>query len=132
MFTAFKINTAFFICLAFVFRLLFVNINLLSSFQTSPTAKLSAKHSSTIKKRRRPVEVAAQSGFNKDYAVVEVCEENADGEEDFSKANTPVILSVLFSYFKHLLFIPKSAQPFDSIKCDLYPKKYLSLSILRI
>ncbi|HXU26904.1 MAG TPA: hypothetical protein VN698_06695 [Bacteroidia bacterium] len=125
-----KINTALLICLVFVFKLLFVNINLLSSY-TSQTNHLLAKYFSATQKRKQNAEVAVKSNII-DYSSVEVCEEDSDNEKDFVKTNSPIILSTLCSFFKYVAFIPKSNGSFNLIKCDLHSKKYLTLSILRI
>ena len=131
MFTHLKINTAILVCLVFIFRLLFVNINMLSASNMPQTNKLLAKYFSTIQKRKRHVEATVQSNVI-DYTDVEVCEEGLDNEEDLIKVHSPVILSA-FSSFLNCVTIPsKSNHPFGLIKCDLYPKKYLTLSALRI
>ena len=127
----FKINTTFFIFFAFIFRLLFVNISLATP-DTSYNHKLSAKQfSNLLKKRRRSAEVATSS-VSKDFSVVEVCEEDLDSEDDLAKANSPVILSILFSFLNYIPFITRSGVSFDSIKCNLFSKRYLALSILRV
>ncbi len=132
MFTHLKINTAIAICTAFVFRLLFVNIGFLPLQNNSQVNNEVIKHFSTVlKKRKRHVESTVRSNAI-DYSTLEFCEEGLDNEEDPVKENSPVILSFLHSFLKYITFIPKSNHPFDLIKCDLYPKKYLSLSILRI
>ncbi|HXB39357.1 MAG TPA: hypothetical protein VNZ49_02375 [Bacteroidia bacterium] len=122
-----KINIALLLCTMFVFRVLFVNISLLSSSDTPQTKSLLAKHFRTIQKRRRHIQANVI-----DYTAVEICEEVSDNEEELKRAGSPVILSILYSFLKRVTFILKSIRPFDLIKCDLYPRKYLSLSNLRI
>lgn len=129
MTTWFKINTALIICLAFIFRLLFVNLPLLPN--VNGASHKGGKHSSVMKKRRRSPEIAVRSN-TKDYAVIEVCEENQDNEENEIKTNTPVLLSFLYSLFSNFNLNPGSDNAFDSIKCHLYPKRYLAFSILRV
>ena len=126
-----KINTAVLICLTFIFRLLFVNISLLSASNTQQTNNLLSKYFSTTQKRKRNTETIVQSNAT-DYTFVEVCEEGLDNEEDLIKTNSPVILSAFCSFLKHITSIPKLNCLFDLIKCDLYPKKYLALSTLRL
>jgi hypothetical protein len=126
-----KINIALLLCSVFVFKVLFMNINLLSSSDTPQTKSLLAKHFRTIQKRRRHTQITIQSNVI-DYATVEICEEISNNEEELKKAGSPVILSILYSFLKRTTLILKSSLPFDLIKCDLYPKKYLSLSNLRI
>lgn len=131
MFTYLKINTVVLICFAFVFRVLFMNISMFASSGTSLTKSHTAKHSSGTHKRRRLAESAVQPDI-KDYAVMEVCEEGSGDEDDLVKTHSPAVLPVLHSFLKRIISIPKLSRPFDLIKCDLYPKKYLALSILRI
>ncbi len=131
MFNRFKIVFAIVVAMVFVFRLLFINIGILASFNSQQTGKLIAKIYSENQKRRRNADVTAQSNA-KDYTIAEICAEDSDNEEETAKANTPAVLTVLFSFLKYLVFIPKSNFHFDSIKCNLYPKKYLALSIIRV
>jgi hypothetical protein len=128
MFRYLKINTALIICLAFIVRLLFLNIGIFSSALSSDHSR--AKHSFTLKKRKTSAEINTVSD-SRDYSCVEFCEEDSDNEDD-QKINTPVILSVLYSFLHKLSFIPKPIFSFGQIKADLFPKRYLSLSILRI
>jgi hypothetical protein len=131
MYRSFKINIAILICLTFVFRLLFVNISLLSASNIQQTNNLLSKYFSTTQKRKRNTETVIQPNAI-DYAAIEVCEEDSDDDKDLIKANLPVTLFAFFSFFKHVASIPKLNCLFDLIKCDLYPKKYLALSTLRI
>ena len=127
----FKINTAIIIFMAFIFRLVFVNVSMITPIN-SKTSKLAVSHfSSKIKKRRKNTEVDAKSSIEK-YSATEVCEENLDGEESLIKADLPVLFSFLYSLFNRVTDPIKSNISFDSIKCTLYPKKYLALSTLRI
>ena len=131
MYRSFKINIAIVICLTFVFRLLFVNISLLSASNIQQTNNPLSKYFSTTQKIKRNTETVVKPNAI-DYAAIEVCEEDSDDDKDLTKANLPIILSTFFSFFKHVTFIPKLNHRFDLIKCYLYPKKYLALSTLRI
>ena len=71
----FKTNIALLICLAFVLRLAFVNINLLAANNSAPSSKPHGQHTSTIGKKRQEDQSAVQTASVKDYASVEVCEE---------------------------------------------------------
>jgi hypothetical protein len=128
MFRYFKINTALVICLAFIVRLLFLNLGVFSS--TYNTSDLRAKHSFNLKKRKTSTEIK-EVATTKDYSLTEFCEES-DTEDDDLKINSPVLLSVLYTFINNLGFATKSAFSFDRLKVDLFPKRYLSLSILRI
>jgi hypothetical protein len=124
----FKINTALIVCLAFVFRLLVVNVPMVGSFEDF---LFKGTNKSCLLKKGKSSETLVQSS-TKEYPAIEVCEENQDSEETESKFDTPVILSFLYSYFNRIHLSAGVNNAFDSIKCQLHPKKYLSLSILRI
>lgn len=126
-----KINAAIFVCLAFIFRLLFVNFSFLPEFKHN--GKNGSHHLSSAPKKRRLSDIDTKTEV-KYYSPVEVFEESSDNEEGLVKASagTLLILSVLFSFVLHLSFSSGSGRLFDLIKCQLYPKKYLALSILRI
>jgi hypothetical protein len=124
-----KLSAATLVCLAIIFRLLFINVGLISSLSSS-SSKLFAKHSSVLKKRRR-IEVSAAANL-KDYSALEICAEDPDNEEEMEKSTAPPLFISLFSFVKHLVFLPKSNFSFDTIKCGLFPKKYLALSVIRV
>lgn len=77
MFGRLKINTATLICTAFVFRLLFVNIGLLSSFNSQQHSGIIKSHFSATVKKRRNIEAANGFGTT-NYAAIEICEEESD------------------------------------------------------
>ena len=127
-----KINIAIIIFLAFIFRLTFMNVYLLTTLETSPANKVIVSHfSNSLKKRKWNTESVIQSNFAI-YSTVEVCEENPDNEEDLIKTNSISILSFLYSLLKIIETSPISNSLFGTIKYDSYPKKYLTLSTLRI
>jgi len=72
-----------------------------------------------------------EASSTKDFSLVELCEET-DTEDDDQKINPPVLLSILYSFLDRFSFIPKSNFSFDRLKSELFPKRYLALSILRI
>lgn len=127
-----KINTTILIFLAFIFRLLFSNISLASSSGNLQTTKFSVSHFSKMhKKRRQPIESSVKESPEQ-YTSVEVFEESSNGKEDLIKANSPAVSFIFYSFLKRIIFTPKLNSSFDLIKCDIYPKKYLALSVLRI
>lgn len=122
---------AIFISMAFVFRVLFVNICFFSSLQPEQYKKLQEPLVSGHFKKQSDAEVAAKPGFEK-YSAAEICEESPGNEEEVQKFYSPASFSVFFSFFKPLAFLPEPHHSFGSISCRLYPKRYLSLSILRV
>mgnify|MGYP001555072555 CR=1 FL=1 len=128
----FIINTTTFICLAFIFRLVFVNASLLAASSNGQTDHfITSDFSHSPKKINRDLTEVSASNVNI-YSDAAVCEEDLDGEEVLAKANTPAILSIFHCFFNPLTPSFKSIISFDSIKCGLQPKKYLALSILRV
>ncbi len=139
MFTLFnfKIQTAAIISLAFIFRVLFISIPLLPSFNNSQTHKLLTEHFSTTQKKRRQLASAAQSSaITTQYGVTkyegeEIYEENLAAKKALIKANSLILLFFLLALLKSIV-TPSRTRAFSSIKYYLYPKKYLAFSNLRI
>jgi len=97
MFKSLKINTAILICIAFIFRLLFVNIGLISSLETQQSKSIIKTHfSSTIKKRRQIQ--SSNNLINSGYSAIEICEEDTD-EASLLKSNPFLLVQILFSFF---------------------------------
>jgi hypothetical protein len=130
MFTRLKTNIALLICLVFISRLLFVNTSLLSASNTPQNNSSLAIYFSTMQKKKRNTEAVIGSN-DINYTAIEVCEEDSD-EDDLTKIHPPIMLSAFYSFFQRIPFISKSNNACDLIKCDLYPKKYMTRSILRI
>lgn len=91
-----KINTAVIICAAFIFRLLFVNIGLVSSLNTSQNNSTIKRHFSTVIKKRRKNFDPITNSKNFGYSVVEILEEDSNDEEQF-KLNPFLILFIFYS-----------------------------------
>jgi hypothetical protein len=91
-----KINTAVLICSAFIFRLLFVNIGLVSSLNTRQNNS-TIKHlfSTVIKKRRKQFDPITNTK-NSGYSTVEILEEDSNDEELF-KLNSFPLLFIFYS-----------------------------------
>ncbi len=79
MFGIFKINTALFICAAFIFKFLFLNANAITSIAAHQHSK---SRFSNTPKRNRDCEVADHSTAT-NYAAFEICEESPDEKEHF-------------------------------------------------
>ncbi|MGZ3900320.1 MAG: hypothetical protein ACXVNM_02180 [Bacteroidia bacterium] len=125
-----KLNTAILICTAFLFRLLFVNINIISSLNTRHNGNSVKSHFSSILKRRKPVDVQNNSS-SREYSAIEICEENPNNEDDLSKTNPLILIRILYSFLSNKA-VSKSNVLFDFVNCTLSSKKYLAISVLRI
>jgi len=124
-----KINTAVIICTAFIFKLLFFNMNALASVN-SLHATVAAKHfTPKLKKRNENAEV--QTTDSQEAVIQQAYDEGLEIEDYSITLKTP-LFATLCSFLKFLPATPKSNIPFDFIKCNLYPKKYLALSVLRV
>lgn len=77
-----KINTALFICLAFIFKFLFLNIGAVSSITAHQNNHLAKTRFSATAKRNRVSEVADHSA-NSSYSTLEICEESSKDDDHF-------------------------------------------------
>lgn len=94
MFRMLKINTTLLICSAFIFRILFVNIGLVSSLNTQQNSNSVKKYFSTILKKRKNFDSVYNSiGFG--YSSAEILEECSDDDEQFKLS--PFNLLIIFN-----------------------------------
>lgn len=89
-----KINTALFICSAFIFKFLFLNIGAVSSITTHQATQLAKTRFSATTKRNRGAEVADHSATC-NYSTLEICEETPKDDDHF-KLNIFLPLLVLY------------------------------------
>lgn len=131
MFGRFKINTATLICSAFVFRLLFVNIGLLSSLSSQQHSGIIKSHFSTTFKKRRNIEAANGFGTT-NYAAIEICEEESDDNIQLK--------SFLFAPVQQLYFLVANTQQNVLKKTGLFQRppsyiesqRYIAFQVFRI
>jgi hypothetical protein len=127
---SFKVNTAILICTAFVFKLLFVNIGVISSLNTKQNTRFVKAHISALKKRRRHSEPLNNSG-NCEYSVVEIYEEDPNNDE--FKSNPFFLIQVLYSLAarkaeNNLTKLTLSSKYFSDIPLH----RYLTFHVFRI
>lgn len=108
-----KINTAFVICSAFIFRLLFINIGFISSFIPNTGSKaVKNQYLADIKKRRKQFDPISNSKtFG--YSAVEILEEDSNDEEQFKLNPFPTLFifhSTIENKINNLL---KTITPFN-------------------
>ncbi len=121
-------NLAIIICLLFIFRILLINIQARTYAQSSqnnfpPISKTLTKDQSAT--------FSIKSNYNQNRDI-EICEEKDDLEEDWKRFFTYALISNFNASFRTFNVPVETNTLFDLIKCYLYPKKYLALSILRI
>lgn len=133
MFNFLKIYISLLICFVLVFRLFSVNASLVSSVKYSQKNNISSIRTSyVLNKYGFETSGFSSTGNGKEYRLFEACAEDFQGKTELIKPNLPVILSFFFSFLSPDSVCVKWHPSFDHIKSELYPKKYLSISILRI
>ena len=127
-----KINTATVICLAFIFRLLFVNIGVISASNTNQNNNIIKRHFSTVIKKRRknvdPVNNSVIIGFS----PLEIFEEDSDNDDQFKL--TPFIL-IHFFYSQIECKIKdtlKKITPFNKYFSYKSSYRYIEYQVFRI
>jgi hypothetical protein len=125
-----KINTATLICFAFIFRLLFVNIGVISASNANNSI-IKRHFSSVIKKRRKNIDPINNSK-NPGYLSVEILEEDSNDDDQFKL--TPSILIHIFyskieSKIKNTL---KKITPFNKYFSYKSSYRYIEYQVFRI
>src|ERR1700757_2027569 len=90
-----KISIALLLGTVFVFRVLFVNIGIISSLNVQQNGSFVKAYFSTTMKKRRHVEVLNKSR-SCEYSMAEVYEENPDNDDQL-KSNSFFLIQVLYS-----------------------------------
>jgi hypothetical protein len=72
-----------------------------------------------------------QTNDGQEAVIQQAYDEGLEMEDDSITLKAPPF-ATLYSFLKVLSDSPKLNIPFDFIKCNLYPKKYLALSVLRV
>jgi hypothetical protein len=124
-----KINTAFFVCAAFLFRLLFINASAFASIGSPQNPEVLKHYFSDLKKREALNSLTSDS---KAFEMQDVYEEETENEDDFSFVKIPSFFNVFFSFLIKVNDVLQSGISFDHSQYPLFPKKYLTLSTLRI
>ena len=131
MFKSLKINTALLLSAVFIFRILFVNIGIISSFNTQQNKGFLKAHFSSTLKRRKQVEPLHSSAIGQ-VSIVEICEEGSDDDDDV-KSNPFLPIQILYSLITNIIKnnLIKTA-PF--FKPFLYNSshRYLTFQVFRI
>lgn len=131
MFTNWKISTAFLLASVFLFRILFVNIGIISTLNTQRNkGTITTYFSSTLKKRRQIENV--NSTTNSPYAGVEICEEDTS-ETNTTKSTSFFLLQVLYSFFTNKIGDSlKRSAVFSAFQLYSSSPRYLTLQVIRI
>ena len=127
-----KINTAVLICTAFIFRLLFVNISLVSSLSTNQNHSTIKRHFLTvIKKRRKQVEPVSASN-NIGYSVVEILKEDSYEDELFKLNEFTLLFIFFFGIENKIKNILKKITPFNKHFTFSSSSRHIEYRVFRI
>ena len=127
-----NINTAALICAAFIFRLLFINVGIISSLSTSQNTSNIKRHFSTVIKKRRKQFDPITSSNNVGYSTVEITEEDSNDEEQF-KLNPSTLLFVFYSKIEHKIKdVLKKINPFNKHFSFNSSNRHLEYQVFRI
>jgi hypothetical protein len=131
MLTSLKINSALFICSAFIFRLLFVNVGAISSLNTKHTGKPAKSQVTNTLKRRKPCEASGKTE-NGGRPMLEICESDSDDNDKFKVK--PSLLITLFYFFvtNKVSYSIQKIIPSGEFLSDALPQRYLLFQVFRI
>ena len=127
-----KINTAVLICIAFVFRLLFVNIGLVSSLNTNHSNSTIKRHFSTVIKKRRKQFDPITSSKNISYSTVELLEENSNDDELFRLNAFPLLFLFYSKIELKIKDVLKRITPFNKRFSFNSSNRHLEYRVFRI
>ena len=127
----FKIYVALLISAAFIFRVLFVNIGLISSLSSQQNNSFLKSHLSSAMKRKKQFEVLNANGGTP-YSVVEVCEEDTDHDNEI-KSKPFFLIQILYSLFgNHTGDNPTKIAPLSGHFSKSIAQKYIAFQVFRI
>lgn len=123
-----KINTATLICLAFIFRLLFINISIGASLNPS---HIKRQFSIVTKKRIRNIDPVNNSvGIG--YSPLEILEEDSNDDDEF-KLNPSLIFHVFYSKIEcKIKNTLKKITPFNKYFSYKSSYRYIEYQVFRI
>jgi hypothetical protein len=111
---------------------MFVNLGVISSFNFRQDNRVAKSHFSTLLKRRKMPESVSTS-FVRENAMIEICEEGLDDDDDeLSKTNAFFFIQTFYSFLVNKAVSLKPDHLFGFVNCKLSSRKYLAISVLRI
>jgi hypothetical protein len=127
-----KINTAALICLAFIFRLLFVNVGVISSLKTNQNNNIIKRHFSTVIKKRSknvdPINNSTSSG----YSPFGILEEDNDNDDQF-KLNPFTLIHFFYSRIEcKIKNTLKKITPFNKYFSYKSSYRYIEYQVFKI
>jgi hypothetical protein len=127
-----KIETATLICFAFIFRLLFVNVGVISSLNTNQNNSIIKRHFSTIIKKRRKNVDPINNSVIIGYSSFGILEEDNDNDDQF-KLNPFTLLHVFYSRIEcKIKNTLKRITPFNKYFSYKSSYRYIEYQVFRI
>ncbi len=128
MFKIFKINTAIILVIVFFFKLLVVDFNVIFSIKSIDSRDLVKENYSESKRTQ-----LYSSTENSDLSLLEICEEDTDGDDDEIKLSSFLVTNLLFVLSDASLRNGDSSiLHFNNYKFFTYSYRYLQLQVFRI
>lgn len=124
----FKINTAIILVIVFFLKLLVVDFNLVFSIKSIDSRDLVKENYSESKRTQ-----LYSSNENSDLSLLEICEEDTDGDDDEIKLSSFLVSNLLFVLSDASLRNGDSSiLHFNNYKSFTYSYRYLQLQVFRI
>ncbi|MBK6833333.1 MAG: hypothetical protein IPG89_03275 [Bacteroidetes bacterium] len=128
MFKILKINTAIILVIVFFFKLLVVDFNVIFSIKSIDSRDLVKENYSESKRTQ-----LYSSTENSDLSLLEICEEDTDGDDDEIKLSSFLVTNLLFVLSDASLRNGDSSiLHFNNYKFFTYSYRYLQLQVFRI
>jgi hypothetical protein len=128
MLRMFKINTAIILVIVFFLKLLVVDFNLVFSIKSIDSRDLVKENYSESKRTQ-----LYSSNENSDLSLLEICEEDTDGDDDEIKLSSFLVSNLLFVLSDASLRNGDSSiLHFNNYKSFTYSYRYLQLQVFRI
>ena len=108
-----------------------INISVINSLNTPQNNNFIKTHFSSIMKRKKSADTVSKP-CEREYSVIEICEENLNDEDNLSKTNHFILINTLYSFHANKVTSLKSNIHFDFLNRELSSRKYLAISVLRI
>jgi hypothetical protein len=127
-----KINTATLICFAFIFRLLFVNIGVVSSLNINQSNfNIKRPFSNIIKQRRKSID-PINNPVGIGFSPLEILEEGSDNDHQF-KLNPYALTNFFYPKIEcKLKNTLKLITPFNKYFCYKSSNRYIEYQVFRI
>ncbi len=122
-----KINTAILLVIVFVFKSVILDINVISSVNKDASGDLDE-----VEFYESGSECFSHDEKKTDWSLLEICEKDADDDDDEIKFSSVLFANVLFSFLEQLHGSKESNTHYDNYSSFTYSYRYLQLQVFRI